>query len=69
MHFTLEIDTNTLVAQLNRTTTDLPGTLVTSWLAWIQLFDFSIKHVPGTKYLAADALSWQPATDQELEAQ
>ena len=26
-------------------------------LAWIQLFDFSIKHVPGTKHLAADALS------------
>ena len=69
MHFTLEIDTNTLVAQLNRTATNLPGTLVTSWLAWIQLFDFSIKHVPGTKHLATDALSQRPATDQELEAQ
>ena len=69
VHFTLEIDANTLVAQLNRTATDLPGALVTSWLAWIQLFDFSIKHVPGTKHLAADALSRRPATDQELEAQ
>ena len=58
MHFTLEIDTNTLVAQLNRTATNLPGTLVTSWLAWIQLFNFSIKHVPGPKHLTADALSW-----------
>ena len=69
VHFTLEIDTNTLVAQLNRTATDLPGTLVTSWLAWIQLFNFSIKHVPGPKHLTADALSWWPAIDQELEAQ
>ena len=33
------------------------------------MFDFSIKHVPGTKHLAADALSQQPVTDQELEVQ
>ena len=69
MHFTLEIDANTLIAQLNRTATDLPGALITSWLTWIQLFDFSIKHVPGIKYLAVDAFSQQPVTDQELEVQ
>ena len=48
---------NTLVAQLNQAATDLPGALVTQWMAWIKLFNFSIKHVSGRKHNAADDLS------------
>jgi hypothetical protein len=35
--FTVETYANTLVAQLNRSAIDLPGSLRIRWLAWIQL--------------------------------
>ena len=60
VRFAIEIDANTLVAQLNQSATDLPGALVTRWLAWIRLFDFDVRHVPGTKHGAADGLSRRP---------
>ena len=61
-HFLLEIDAKVLVAQLNRAATDLPGALVTRWIAWIRLFDFEVVHVKGTKHTAADGLSRRPRT-------
>ena len=67
IHFVLELDANTLVAQLNRSANDLPGALVTGWIAWIQLFDFTVKHVPGNKHTAADGLSHQPKIEDEDE--
>jgi hypothetical protein len=65
IRFILETDAKTLVAQLNRSATDLPGSLVVRWIAWIRLFDFTVKHVPGTKNSAADALSRRPATESD----
>ena len=62
IHFTLETDANVLAAQLNRSGTDLPNALLTRWLAWIRLFDFEVRHVPGTKHTAADGLSRRPRT-------
>ena len=59
-HFRLETDANTLVAQLSRASTDLPGALVTRWIAWIQLFDFEVVHVKGSRNTAADGLSRRP---------
>jgi hypothetical protein len=59
-HFVLETDANVLVAQLNRAATDHPGALITRWLAWIRLFDFEVRHVPGKQHTAADALSRRP---------
>jgi hypothetical protein len=67
VHFTLEIDAQVLVAQLNRSGTDLPGALVTRWLAWIRLFDFDVRHVPGTKHTAADGLSRKPPSAADLK--
>lgn len=66
VHFYVETDANTLCAQLNRSATDLPGALVTQWIAWIRLFDFEIKHIDGTKNQAADALSRRPSTDEDI---
>ena len=60
IRFTVETDASTLVAIINRVSTDLPGALVQRWLAWLHLFDFDIHHVPGRKNGAADALSRQP---------
>ena len=68
--FVIEIDANTLVAQLNQSASDLPGALVTRWLAWIRLFDFDVRHVPGRKHSAPDGLSRRPRgpSDDEDEA-
>ena len=66
VRFILETDARVLVAQLNRSGTDLPGALVTWWIAWIQLFDFEVWHVPGLKHSAADGLSRRPLTAADL---
>jgi hypothetical protein len=43
----VETDPNTSAHQLNFTANDLGGALVIHWIAWIQLFDFIAKHIPG----------------------
>jgi hypothetical protein len=65
VHFVLETDANVLVAQLNRSATDLPGALVTRWITYIRLFDFEVCHVLGNKYTAADRLSWRLYTESD----
>jgi hypothetical protein len=66
-YFYVETDANTLVAQLNRSATDLPGALVTQWLAWIRLFDFEVKHIAGKKNVVADALSRRRPTAEDVQ--
>ncbi|RDW88495.1 hypothetical protein BP6252_00527 [Coleophoma cylindrospora] len=61
-----QTDANILVAQLNRIASDIPGALVTRWLAWIRLFDFEVRHVKGYANKAADGLSRRPPTEQDL---
>jgi RNase H-like domain found in reverse transcriptase/Integrase zinc binding domain/Reverse transcriptase (RNA-dependent DNA polymerase) len=67
IHFRVETDAATLVAQLNRSASDLPGALTVRWFAWIRLFRFEVKHVPGIRNAAADSLSRRPATAQDLD--
>jgi RNase H-like domain found in reverse transcriptase/Integrase zinc binding domain/Reverse transcriptase (RNA-dependent DNA polymerase) len=62
VHFVLQTDAKVLVAQLSRAATDLPGALVTRWIAWIRLFDFEVRHIPGKRHTAADGLSRRPRT-------
>jgi len=52
-----------LVAQLNRSATDLPEALITRWIAYIWLFDFEVRYVPRTKHTIANGLSWRPQTE------
>ena len=66
IHFVLEIDPTTLVAQLNRPSSDLPGSVMARWVAWIRLFDFEVRHVAGTKHTAADSLSRRPFTEDDI---
>jgi RNase H-like domain found in reverse transcriptase/Integrase zinc binding domain/Reverse transcriptase (RNA-dependent DNA polymerase) len=56
-HFFVETDAQTLVWLLNQPPNDLPNAMMTRWLAYIRLFDFTVKHVPGNKNGGADALS------------
>ena len=30
---------------------------MTRWLAWIRLFDFEVRYIPGTKYIIIDGFS------------
>ncbi len=54
------------MAHLNRSGTDLHSALVTRWIAWIRLFDFEVRHIPGKRHTGADGLSQRPFTDKHL---
>ena len=60
VHFVVETDARTLVDQLNRSATDLPGALITRWLALLNMWEFDVRHVEGKKNVVADALSRRP---------
>jgi hypothetical protein len=72
IHFVVETDARTLVDQLNRSATDLPGALITRWLALLNMWEFEVRHVEGKRNTVADALSrrpeqpgWQPPEEAE----
>jgi len=72
-HFILETDAMVLVHQLNGAASDVPGSLIMRWIAWIRLFDFEVRHVPGPKNIVADSLSRKPpglsdSIDQDNES-
>lgn len=66
MGFILETNTNVLVTQLNQSGTDLPGALITRWIAWIQLYNFEVQYILDRKHIAADGLSCRPSTKTDL---
>jgi transposase InsO family protein len=69
-HFQVETDSQTLVWLLNQPPNDLPNAMMTRWLAYIRLFDFTPKHIHGNKNGVADGLSRRghaPGDDDEDE--
>ena len=60
MYFIIEIDTKTLLHELNLPIVYLPVAMVTSWITWIKLFDFDIWHVSHQKHLELDGLLRRP---------
>jgi len=67
VRFVVEIDARTLVHQLNLPASDLPGSVVNRWLAWIRLFNFEIKHVAGKKHGGPDGLSRRRKSEDDSE--
>ena len=65
IQFVVETDARVLRDQLNKSAADLPGAMITRWMAWIRLFDFEVRHVPGKKHTAADGLSRRPGVWEE----
>ena len=66
-HFLVKTDARTLIWLLNQPPNDLPNAMMTRWLAYIRLFDFDIKHIPGNKNGAADILSWHGQCPDEAD--
>jgi hypothetical protein len=66
--FTVETDARTLVWLLNQPPNDLPNAMMTRWLSYIRLFDFEVRHIPGNKNGAADALSRRLPSSDEAES-
>src|SRR5216117_4095255 len=60
------MDARTLIWLLNQPPNDLPNAMMTRWLAYIRLFDFHVKHIPGTKNGGADALSRRGQAPEDL---
>ena len=56
-YFSVQTDSQTLVWLLNQPPNDLPNAMITRWLIYIRLFDFDVKHIPGSQNGAADSLS------------
>src|SRR5438477_8431755 len=67
--FRVETDAQTLVWLLNQPPNGLPNAMMTRWLTFIRLFDFEVKHVPGTKNSGPDRLSrrGRAPTDEDEE--
>ena len=57
IYFVLKLDANILIIQLNQSANDLSEALVTDWIAWIQLFNFTVKHVSENKHTVVNKLS------------
>ena len=66
VYFILEINAKTLLYQLNLPTVDLPGALITRWIAWIRLFDFEVRHVAGKQHGGPDGLSRKPQVESDI---
>jgi len=66
--FIIELNVQTLIAQLNCSAADVSDVLINCWLAWIYLFDFDVQHVSEKKHQAADALSQWPLTDNDNQS-
>jgi len=65
--FVLEVDASALVQMINRP--EVPNSAMNRWLAFIHLFTFTTKHVPGKQHAFADALSRARRTDDDSEAE
>jgi hypothetical protein len=66
-HFLVETDSQSLVWLLNQPPNDLPNAMMTRWLAYIRLFDFTPKHIHGHKNGVADGLSRRGRAPEDEE--
>ncbi len=66
VHFLLEVDAKSLEQMIKEP--DLPNAPMTRWVSYLQLFDFTLRHIPAEKGRAQDALSRRrPAPDDSDE--
>jgi len=66
--FIVELNAQTLVSQLNRSTVNIFDVLINCWIVWIWLFDFDILHVLNKKHQALNTLSQHSQTEDETDS-
>jgi hypothetical protein len=64
--FSVEVDAKYIRGMLNNPDIQ-PNAAVNRWIAGISLFDFTLRHVPGNKHVAADGLSRRPPAPEDAE--
>ena len=65
--FRLEINTNTLVYQLNKIASDLPNSAITRQITQIHLFNFEVVYILGKKYSVVDTLLRRLAIVEDIQ--
>ena len=65
IHFLLESDAKFLEQMMNDP--DLPNAPMTRWVAYLQLFDFTFRHIPAEKGRVQDALSRRPPASDDSD--
>lgn len=65
VYFLLEVDANILVYQLNKSPSDLLGSVIARQVAQIQLFDFEVVYIPSARNIVADSLSRRERTPSD----
>ncbi|POW02507.1 hypothetical protein PSTT_11742 [Puccinia striiformis] len=66
-HFELLIDAKSLIEMIN--SPSLPNAPMTRWVAFIQLFSFDLRHVPGKTFTMPDGLSRRAPSEDETPGQ
>ncbi|OSC96481.1 DNA/RNA polymerase, partial [Trametes coccinea BRFM310] len=64
-HFLLEVDAKFLEKMIKEP--DLPNAPMTRWVAYLQLFDFTLQHIPAEKGKVQDALSRRPPSSEDSD--
>ena len=65
IHFLLESDAKFLEQMMRDP--DLPNAPMTRWVAYLQLFDFTFRHIPAEKGCAQDALLHRPRAPDDSD--
>ena len=64
IHFRIKVDAHSLIEMVNKPDM-MPSILGNRWLAFIQLFDYEIVHIPAERHKGPDGLSRRRRTDDD----
>ena len=65
IRFVLKIDSKTLIAQFNRSSTNFSKSFMIWWIVWIRLFDFEVRHIKNKKKSAVKKLIQRFLTEKK----
>ena len=65
-NLTVEVDAKYIKGMINNPDIQ-PNASMNRWIAAILLFDFKLKHVPGSKHVGPDGLSWRRRSPDDEE--
>ncbi|KZT31595.1 hypothetical protein SISSUDRAFT_974489, partial [Sistotremastrum suecicum HHB10207 ss-3] len=63
-NFVVETDASYIKGMLNNPD-EIPNATLNRWIAYIQLFSFTLRHIPAERHKAPDGLSRRPLAEDE----